>query len=243
MAGGILKRWLGIKRVRPYSTYLDKQFKRHIERAEVKLVFEVGSRDLKDAILLQKFFRARVFAFECNPDSLSLCRQNLAKAENVVLIEKAVWNQDKKIQFFPVVASYDDDLPELQAKNIGSSSCFMSANLHYEKLKQCEIEVDAIRLDGFCHEYGIQSIDLLCMDLQGAEFEALQGLGDVLNRVRYIISEIETIPLYQGQKCLDDVSRYLSGFGFKLAEEVPCIGRNGKKDSFANYLFINQAFK
>ncbi len=243
MAGGWFKRMLGIPRVRPYSTYLDKRFKRHIKKDRIKTIIELGSRDVKDAILLSKYYGAKVFAFECNPDSLALCRENIQNTQNVVLVEKAVWNENKRIKFFPVVASHDDLRPGEKAKNIGASSCYVAGDHFHEKYEQSEIEVDAVRLDGFCKQKNIGQIDLLCMDLQGAEYQALLGLGDMLSRVRYIISEIEITPIYEGQHCFDEIEAYLKKYNFKMVQGIRAEAINGEPDPFGNYLFVNQSFR
>ena len=50
------------------DNYLEDIFKNNIDKNKVKTVFELGSRDLIDAIKLQKYFNCDVFLFECNPD-------------------------------------------------------------------------------------------------------------------------------------------------------------------------------
>ena len=45
---------------------------------------------------------------------------------------------------------------------------------------QKEIIVNGIRLDTFINENNINNIDLLCMDLQGYELNALKSLGNHL---------------------------------------------------------------
>lgn len=242
MTGGYLKRLLRIHRNRPYSTYTDKYFTKFIDKKQVNFVFELGSRDLVDAGIVSKYYDARVFSFECNPESIQKCHENLARVNNVVLIEKAVWNETGTIKFFPVDSSYDEWDPETKSKNTGASSCFRATNdVHYEILEQSETTVSAVRLDEFCRDYDISSIDMLCMDLQGAEYHALKGLGEILKTVKYIITEAEIVPLYEDQHLIDDIVRLLREFNFELIVEQPCIGRQGDIDPFSNYLFVNRS--
>ena len=92
--------------------------------------------------------------------------------------------------------------------------------------------VEAIRLDTYCAQHEISSVDLLCMDVQGAELRVLKGLGEVLERVRYIITEIEITPLYYGQAIYAEVHGYLKASGFRQAAEV-------YRDAwFSDYLYI-----
>jgi hypothetical protein len=43
---------------------------------------------------------------------------------------------------------------------------------------------------------GIARVDLIWMDLQGAELLALQGMGDLLNGVRYVHTELSFRAMY-----------------------------------------------
>ena len=139
---------------------------------EIDTIFELGSRDGLDALELQKYFQAQVYAWECNPDSIKLCRQNLSQT-TIQLVEKAVWSKNQMIKFFPITNG-----------NIGASSAYeINSDYPHEILIQKEIEVEAVRIDSFYQD----KIDLVAMDLQGAELEALKGMGDLLSTTKYII--------------------------------------------------------
>ncbi len=87
-----------------------------IVKEKVNVIFELGSRDLIDAVKLANCFDCLVYAFECNPDCLIECKKQLANLdqENVILIEKAVSLVDYDVTFYPFdLTKYD---------NMGSSS-------------------------------------------------------------------------------------------------------------------------
>lgn len=63
-------------------SYLDTVFTDKINKNEVSTIFELGSRDLVDANKLSKFYNSVVFAFECNPDCLKICEENILKFTN-----------------------------------------------------------------------------------------------------------------------------------------------------------------
>lgn len=52
------------------SDYLQPEFLRHIDRDQVGTVFELGAKDGHDSLLLADYFQCRLYAFECNPQSL-----------------------------------------------------------------------------------------------------------------------------------------------------------------------------
>lgn len=75
-------------------SYLD--FAHKINAMDVKVIFELGSRDLVDAVDLLDFFQgSKIYSFECNKDCLVECNKNLSmldedKRNRLVLVEKAV---------------------------------------------------------------------------------------------------------------------------------------------------------
>jgi FkbM family methyltransferase len=168
--------------------------------------------------VLKTYSLERVITIECNPECIEICRKNFAPYPNITLVEVAAWHTEGKIPFYRVTESHDwNGKP---THNIGASSCFQTNDTWpFEKYQQEKIEVPARRLDGVLKELKIGSVDLICMDAQGAELYALQGLGDYLKDVQAIITELELKPMYHKQTLFEDVQRYLLKFGFRLVAE------------------------
>ncbi len=194
-----------------------------IPKEEIKTVFEIGSRDAKDALELSDFFKCHVWAFECNPMAVDLCKRNIGENPNVTLVPLAIWKEAGTIPFYSI--------PE---HNIGASSCFPFNPIIEEGLVQEKIEVAAVRLDTFLKQTQLESIDLLCMDVQGAAYEVLLSLGRYLPKVKYIIAELEGHPIYEGGRLYQDVNRFLKNYGFKRVS-VPI----GKGQLFGDVLYVN----
>ncbi len=87
---------------------------------------------------------------------------------------------------------------------------------HYETEKT--IEVDVMRLDDFVSREGIDGIDLLKMDVQGAEYQVLEGARDTLARgkIGIIYTEVIVAPAYQGQKSLKETLEIFEEIDFQL---------------------------
>ena len=79
------------------------------------------------------------------------------------------------------------------------------------------------------------------MDLQGAELLALQGMGDLLNGVRYVHTELSFRAMYTGQALFADVHSYLHTRGFGLTTGVSGCSRQmefiGTRGFEANVFF------
>lgn len=63
--------------------------------------------------------------------------------------------------------------------------------------------------------------DFLKIDVQGLEYEVLEGCGDLLHGCTGIELEAHYYPIYEGQRLLGEIIGLLEGFGFRLRRATP----------------------
>lgn len=206
------------------SSYTNSTFKNKLNKIKINTVLEIGSMHGLDAVdLLKTYNPEKIIVVECNPEGIELCKKNLSNFNNAILIETAAWDVDTELQFYKVTESYDNQgnpshKNDMHKCNIGASSCFKTNDRWpYERYVQQEIKVKARRLDRVLKEQNVSQVDLICMDVQGAALQALQGLGDYLNTAKAIITELEVAPIYHGQSLYQDVTSYLKQYNFYAA--------------------------
>ncbi len=186
----------------------------------VRIVFDIGSRDGEQAIELSHLFpAAHVYAVECNPETLARCRASISSHSNITLIEKAVNGYTGRCKFYPIdtkrtITTWPDGNP-------GASSLFRATGDYpVEQYEQNEIEVDCIRLDDLCDELRIHAIDVIWLDIQGAELLALQSAGSLLKTARYLYLEVSHRAIYDGQCMFEEVDAFLRSQGFQLCSPI-----------------------
>ena len=83
---------------------------------------------------------------------------------------------------------------------------------------QGKVEVELQTLDGFCNEHSVARIDVLKLDVQGAEYSVLEGADALLTarRIGMIYTEVIIAPTYVGQRRLVDYLSLLSAKGYEL---------------------------
>jgi len=225
-------------------------FNNNINKTEVKTIFELGSRDLIDAKkLINHYDKATCYSFECNPDCLIECKKNKAnfnkdENERIILIENAVSIDNNKVLFRPFDLSIYN--------NMGSSSMleidFSMRNKDdpdYNKGKvQKEIEVNGIRIDTYMENNNIQNIDLLCIDLQGYELQAIKSMGEKIKTVKYIITECSIVSTYKNGAIFSELNDYLEKYGFKynnstkFEHKFPNLKKKGFSEFDALFLLV-----
>ncbi len=188
-----------------------------LDAAAVKVVFDVGARDCAEsADFARAYPAADVYAFECNPATLPKCRAAAAAEPRIHLTEKAVAAQEGRLSFFAIDPARS--VGGVAGGNHGASSMFEASGAYPEETYvQNRIEVESIRLDRFCAKAGVTAIDVLWMDVQGAELLVLEGMGDLLRQVSFIHMEVEFFEIYKGQALFPAVDALLTGRGFRLA--------------------------
>lgn len=183
---------------------------------EIQVVVEVGARDCRETLAFANAFpRARIFAFECNPDTLPMCRQNVTGIQSIRLIEKAVASRNGTVSFFKI--DTDNTKTTLSDGNPGASSLFRASGKYkVEDYVQVEVSVPAITLKQFMNDEQLGQMDLLWMDLQGAELMALEGLEERIHDVKLIHTEVEFMEIYKNQPLYRDLKQFLKRQGFRL---------------------------
>ena len=124
-------------------SYLYDEFVNKIDSMLIQTIVECGSRDCLDAISLYEKYQPKVvYAFECNPESIPLCKQNIQNFDHIKLIEKAICNKNGLVDFYPT------DMERSKDKNIGASSLLIHKDNNVEYFQK-HIKVRGIRLDTF----------------------------------------------------------------------------------------------
>jgi FkbM family methyltransferase len=200
----------------------------------VNTIIELGARDCINSVLLHKKFKqSKIYTFECNPGTLKECRNRVKNIPKIELVEKAASNRNGVLTFYPIDQEKSDKTNWADG-NPGASSVYkISKNYPDEKLIQKKIQVPAIKLSTFISQKKIKSIELLFMDIQGGELQALRGLEDSISKVRIIHTEVNFMAFYEKQPLYGDIKQYLNMNGFVLYK-VTCF-----TGPFSDMIFVN----
>lgn len=178
----------------------------YIDRKNINLIFELGSRDGIEAISLgNHYYNADVVSFECNPTTYHILQSNIKNYPKLSSYQYAVSDIDGIIDFYQSVHG-----------NPGSSSIFKKTGQYdyIENLVQNKISVQSTTLSTFLDNYNKKDIDIIWADLQGAELKALNGMGEYLNKVKFIYTEIEYKPIYENQALYFEIKSFLESRNF-----------------------------
>jgi FkbM family methyltransferase len=134
------------------------------------VILDCGANIGTSCAYFKKIFPdAKVFAFEPNPKIAEILRENL-KANHfneVEVIEKAVWINGNGV--------------EMGMEGADASSIYR---------KNDSAKVDSVSLKNFIEKF--EQVDMLKMDIEGAELEVLKDCGERLKNVKNIFVEFHS---------------------------------------------------
>jgi FkbM family methyltransferase len=162
-----------------------------IEAGDV--VVEVGA-NVGEFTRMAAAIASRVYAFEPDPRCFACLQKNVSEMPNVNVFPIALSDVVSELVFY--LASEDADSSLIPPKVYSES-----------------ISVPAMRLDKWMEEQGMDKIDFLKVEAEGAEMEVLQGLGESINQVRKI--SVDGGPERFGEPTAPQVEQYLQMKGFK----------------------------
>lgn len=169
-------------------------YERYFKIAPDETVLDVGACFGDTTIPFAKKSK-KVVAIEAGPENVAYLKMNVAISglQNVYIVEKATWNCRKTLTLH-------------LSKSIDRHSIVRNMG---EKI----IEVQADTIDNIVSELGIEKVDFIKMDIEGAEVEALEGAENILSKAKKIVLETHTV---DGKKTTHKVQRILKAQGFKV---------------------------
>ena len=175
-----------------HKTFFLERYLEKVNPLDFKNIIEIGAYDCQESLTFTQLFpNAHITAFECNPETLDLCRQNSKKSDRITLVEKMVTDVPEDNRF------YVCDV------NGQSSMCFPYQPHHITWVPS--ISMDEYLDDG--------SVDMIWMDVQGAELQVLRSFGSKLKNVNTIYCEVDIKNFrYHSNSNLETVTEFLSDF-------------------------------
>lgn len=176
------------------------------------VVVEAGAHNGSDTAELAELFPdGHIHAFEPVDALRSELALRMGGVGNVSVYPYALWSSGGTMTMNLSGGSSDASSSLLVPKE--------HLEVHPSVTFQTAVEVPTIGLDVWSERYAVRRVDLLWLDLQGAELEVLASAPRLLGTVRAIYSEVNFQELYQGAGLYPQLRAVLAAHGFRVSAE------------------------
>ena len=182
-------------------------------RLKPRGVLHIGAHRAEEMSLYSELSWGHMYWVEANPILAKELVRTLDPEANTIH-ECAAWDIDRKMMVFN------------ETTDSQSSSLFRlkKHSVHYPQiLHKDTYEVEARRID--CLYNYPPPFSFVNIDVQGAELQAIKGMGDLVLAVDAIYSEVNREELYEGCAVVHEIDEYLKIYGFKRVATRWIVGK------------------
>ncbi|MDJ0639634.1 MAG: FkbM family methyltransferase [Paracoccaceae bacterium] len=173
----------------------------HVTVNEGDVVFDIGA-NVGEFSLAVAAKGASVVAIEGDPFVYRCLMANVGANTEIRTVEKVLWKEETELIYY-------------SEPNNANSSVFEPPETDYAAN---ELRLQATTLDKLAADIGVDRIDLLKCDAEGAEPEVIEGGRDVLSRTRQVV--FDTGAERMGEETSDDVQGLLENLGFRVVHDT-----------------------
>ena len=174
--------------------------------------------------LFEKYQNQNILLVEPVPYNIALLKENTAKYKNINIETSAVSEKDQIKKFYYVKPDAVKKLGKHWASGIGSFDKQHILNHKYKRFMVSDSDIEQIDIQylsfsNLIEKYSISSIDLLQIDVEGAEFEILNSIDFEKIKINKIIFEFKHFDgtFKEGPK-LKLIKEKLIKFNYQLKE-------------------------
>ena len=142
-----------------------------------KIIIDIGSNIGASILYFQRQFpTANIFGFEPHPDTFRILQKNVAHLPSVTIFNYGLGSAERRIAVRADAVNFGAFNTRGEFKDRGFSAA--------------EVECQIRRLDSVMNEIGIDRVDLIKIDCEGAEADIFSTLPDtILNQCQWIVGE------------------------------------------------------
>jgi FkbM family methyltransferase len=174
------------------AVFLEDAFDLSSLCSDPKLILDLGANVGYASVYFSHTYpTAKVLAVEPEESNFKILQENTAPYKNVVPIQAAIWSKKEKLQIKD---------PNAEKWGIQVSEF---------KGEESSVAVDAVTVDELLEKSGFDAIDILKIDIEGAEQNLFSGNYESwLKKTRVLVIELH------GGICAQVFNKAVDGFGF-----------------------------
>jgi 2-O-methyltransferase len=198
------------------SEPLSRDFLVEVINNDCPVILDIGCNDGTHSLwFLELFSEGSVYAFEPDPRACKRFHENI-NDDRIQLFNLAISSTNGFVDFYMSDGRKTSDSSELLPEGWDLSGSIRKPKNHLVVHPWCTfdqtIQVETKTLDTWFVESGIDLIDLVWADVQGAERDLIEGATNTFKKTRFLYTEYNDFELYEGQITLKKILELLPDF-------------------------------
>ena len=183
-----------------------------LDSIRTPVIFDVGAMiGDTSAVYRHLFPKAQIYAFEPFANSFAMLERNFA--------------EDNEFSAFQIALGAQSGKRKFHINSVAPTNSFLATDVRAARVwgnvageSIAIVDVPVTTIDLFATEHGIDRIDLLKIDVQGAELDVMKGAEKTATegRIQLVYTEILVAPTYEGQRTLSETFACFEAMGFEL---------------------------
>lgn len=162
-----------------------------------------------------------LYLVEPHPVCAKFCREESKDYSNIHVVEKAVSDFNGECKLYEPTNSECSSILKTNEDAVKKYWPF-PLTLGFSFTDKTQVfDVEVVRLDKIIEDYGITTIDMLKIDIQGEDLRALKSSGKYLHIIKKGSMEAPVSlqnAIYKNQHTMDDCIQFLESNGFRVSE-------------------------
>lgn len=155
------------------QVFVEQQYALEDEK-EIEWIIDAGAHiGLASLYFARQFPQAKIIAIEANAENYALLDKNTQAFSNIKTLHAALWNQATEMTVL--------DPGRGPWGYITQEAVFSDSQDH---------RIQGITVSDIMHEYNIDMLDILKLDIEGAEIEVMEGAEDWIQKVNILMAEL-----------------------------------------------------
>lgn len=181
-----------------------------------KVILDVGAYDFGDSIRFKrKFPDCQIFGVEMSKDNYDKFSP-FAEEQGIHTFHLAICHEDGEIGYYQAT---NVDGVNAQSSILKPGEIYASRYGSIVKHSEDKLLVKSKTLDTIARENGITEVDLLHVDVEGAEYQVFLGMKQL--RPKLVFAEFLFDGGWEGQTSFEETTKLLESYGYEEYRRMP----------------------
>ncbi len=159
-----------------YQIFISKELDFPIEK-DLSSIFDLGANiGLSSVFLINKYPNSKILSVEPDLDNYNILQKNVKKYSSILTLNAAIYSSDSLLKLVDV--------------GEGEASYQIKESYELNEYHKVLSSVKCYSISSLMRQFGFISLDLVKMDIEGAEKKCLLGTNDWINNVSICAVEI-----------------------------------------------------